>query len=54
MHVHIISMIDKGPIKTKQAMLRTKSNMVFFGTQGQVTSKWRIRSGQNSNSSDIL
>ena len=40
--------------KTKKAMLRTRSNMLFFGSQGQVTPKWTFRSGQNSNSSKIL
>ena len=37
MPVQIICISDKDRIKN--AMLRTRSNMVFFGTQGQVTPK---------------
>ena len=46
MCVQISCKFHKDLIKTKQAMLRTRSNMVFFATQGQVTPKWKIRSGQ--------
>ena len=33
-------------------MLRTRSSVVFFGTQEQVTPKWIVRSGRNSISSE--
>ena len=51
-----VQMICKShnPIKTKKAMLWTVSIWHFFGTQGQVTAKWIVRSGRNSNSSEIL
>ena len=35
-------------------MLWIRSNMVFFGTQGQVTPKWIVWSGRNLNLSEIL
>ena len=38
-HVETICNFSKYPIKTKQAMLRTRSNMGVFGTKGQVTAK---------------
>ena len=44
----------KDPIKTKQAMLQTRSTMGVFGTKGQVTPKSVIWSGQNSNLSKIV
>ena len=37
-------------LKTKQAMLRTR--LVFFGTHGQVTPKWRVRSGRDASFED--
>ena len=49
--VQVIYNFHKDPIKTKQAMLRTKSNM---GTKGLVTPKAIVRSGRSSNSSEIL
>ena len=51
MPVQIICKSHKNLIKTKKAMLRTRSNMAFFGTKGQVTLKWIFRSGRNSKSS---
>ena len=39
MPVQVNCNFPKDPIKTKQAMLRTSSNMVFFSTQGHVTLK---------------
>ena len=52
--VQIICQFHKDPIKTKQAMLRIKSNMMLFGTQVQVIPKWRVRSGQTLNLSMVL
>ena len=40
MPVQTIYKSHKDPIQTKQAMLGTRSNMVFLGTQGQVTQIW--------------
>ena len=54
MPILIIFMSHKDLIKTKQAMLRTRSNMVFFGTQGQVPPKWMVPSDRNSNSSEMI
>ena len=54
MPVQIICKSQKDLIKTKQAMLWARSNMVIFGTQGLVTPKWRVQSGQDLNSSVIL
>ena len=46
--VQVICRSHKAQIKTKKTMLRKSSNMVFFGTKGQVTPKWIIQSGPNS------
>ena len=54
MPVQITCKFDKLSIKTRQAMCWTRSNMGFFGTKGQVTPMWIVRSGQNSNSPKIL
>ena len=53
MPVQIICKFHKVSIKTKQAMLRTRPNMGFFGTKGQVNPKSTVRSGRHSNSSEI-
>ena len=47
---------DENPIKIEGTIDRTRSNMGFFGSQGQVTptSKWKVWSGWNSNSSENL
>ena len=52
MPVLVICQFHKDPIKTKQPKLRTGSNLffffsffLFFFTQGQVTPKWKVRSG---------
>ena len=37
MPLQIICMSRKDPVKTEKALLRTRSNMVLFSTQGQVT-----------------
>ena len=48
MPVQIICKSHKDPIKNKKAMLRPRTNMAFFSTQRQVTPKWIVRSGRNS------
>ena len=45
---------DEDPIKTESTIDRTRSNMGFFGSQVQVTPKWKVWSGQNSHSSENL
>ena len=50
MPIQVIWKFHKVSIKTKQAIRRTRSNMGFFCTKGQVTLKSKVRSGQNSNS----
>ena len=50
----VICSFHKDTIKTKQAMLRTKSNMAFFRTKGKVIAISIVWSGHNSNSSEIL
>ena len=54
MHEQVICNFHKHPVKIKQAMCRTKSNMGVFGTKGQVTPEAMVRSGRNSNSCEIL
>ena len=54
MPVQISCKSNTDPVKTKKVMLRTMSNMVFFGTQGRVTPKSIVRPGSNSNSSEML
>ena len=50
----VASKFDKDPIKIEGTIDRTRSNKGFFFTQGQVTPKWIVRSGWNSNSFKIL
>ena len=38
---------------SRQRWLRKVRDIIFFTSQGHVTSKWLVRSGQNSNPSDI-
>ena len=45
---------DEDPIKIEGTIDWTWSNMGFFGSQGQVTPKWKVWSGGNSNSSENL
>ena len=45
---------DEDSIEIEGTIDRTRSNMGFFGSQGQVTPKWKVISGRNSNSSENL
>ena len=45
---------DEDPIKIEGTIDLTRSNMGFFATQGQVTPKWIVRTGQNSNVQDFM
>ena len=49
-----ICKFDEDPIKMEGTINRIRSNMRFFGFQGQVTPKRKIWSGRNSNSSENL
>ena len=42
MAVSVTCMFDEDPIKIEGTIDRTRSNMGFFATQGQVTSKWIV------------
>ena len=46
--------LDEDLNKFEGTIDRTRSYMGFFATQQQVTQKWIVRSGGNSNSSKIL
>ena len=48
----VTSKFDKDPIKIEGTIDRTRSNMGFFYSR-QVTPKWIVRSGWNSNSFKI-
>ena len=55
--VQVICKFHKVSIKTKQAILRTRSNFVYlfnFWTKEQIPPKSIVRSDWNSNSSEIL
>ena len=54
MPVQVICKFHTVSIKTKQAILQTRSNTPFFITQGQVIPKKIAQSRWNSNSSKIL
>ena len=45
---------DEDPMKIECSIDRTRSNMDFFSTQGQVTLTQIVRCCRNSNSSEIL
>ena len=45
---------DENPIKIEGTIDRTRSNIGFFGSQGQITPKWKVWSGRNLNSSENL
>ena len=49
MLVQVTSKSDEDPIKIEATTDWTRSNMTFFGTQGQVTSKWIVQSDRNFN-----
>ena len=51
---HVVCKFYKDPIKIKRTMPWTMSSMAFFNNQGQISPKWLVWSGQNSNLSEIL
>ena len=52
MAVQATCKFDKDLIKIKGTIDQTRSNMDFFGSQGQVTPKWKVWSGRNTNSTE--
>ena len=54
MAVLVTSKNDEDPIENEDAILRTRSNMGFFGTKGQVTPNRMVQSRPNSNFAEIL
>ena len=54
MAVLVTCKFDEDPIKIECIIDRTRSNMGFFSTQGQVTLTWIVWCGWKSNSSEIL
>ena len=45
---------EEDPIKIEGATVATTQNIDFSNTQGQITPQSEVRSGRNSNSSEIL
>ena len=45
---------EEDPIKVEGARVATIQNMDFSNTKGQLTPQLEVRSGRNSNSSEIL
>ena len=54
MPAQFIYKFHKDQIKNERTMPWTMSSMAFFKNQGQITPKWLVWKGQNSNSSEIL
>ena len=53
MPAKVICKFHKDPMKNKRTKPWTMSSMAFFNNQRQMTPKWLVWSGQNSNSSEI-
>ena len=45
---------EEDPLKNKDARVATTQNMDFSNMQGQITLQSEVRSGRNSNSSEML
>ena len=54
MPAQAICKFHKDPKRIERTMPWTTSSMAFFNNQEQITPKWLVWSGQNSNSSEIL
>ena len=54
MDVLVTSKSKEEPNKNKDASMATTLNIDFSNTQGQITPKSEVGSGQNSNSSEML
>ena len=51
MTILVTSKYTEDPIKIESARVATTLNIDFSNTQGQITPRSKVRSGQNSNSS---
>ena len=54
MVVLVSSMNEEDPIKIESARVATIQNIDFSNTKGQLTPQSEVRSGRNSNSSEML
>ena len=54
MAILVTSKYEEDPIKIESARVATTLNIDFSNTQGQITLLSEVRSGQNSNSSEML
>ena len=54
MAILITSKYEEGPIKIEGTRVATTENIDFSNTQGQITPQSEVRSGRNSNSSEML
>ena len=54
MAILVTSKYEEDPIKIESARVATTLNMDFSNTQGQITPRSEVRSGRNSNSSEML
>ena len=54
MVILVTSKNEKDPIKFEGARVTTQQNIDFSNTKGQITPQSEVRSGRNSNSSEIL
>ena len=54
MVILVTSKYEEDPIKIKGARVVTTQNIDFSNTQGQITPQSEVKSGLNSNSSEML
>ena len=54
MAILVTSKHEEDPIKIETARVATTLNIDFSNTQGQITPRSEVGSGQNSNSSEML
>ena len=54
MAILVTSKYEEDPIKIESARVATTLNIYFSNTQGQITSRSEVGSGQNSNSYEML
>ena len=54
MTILVTAKYEEDPIKIKSARVATTLNIDFSNTQGQITPRSEVGSGQNSNSSQML
>ena len=54
MAILVTSKYEEDPIKIESARVATTLNIDFSNTQGQITPRSEVGSGQNSNSSEMI